>query len=115
MILDLSGRDWTEVPADHLTHPSIDELSLDRNPLTALPGAIRQLPNLRFFSAYHNRREAAPDWLWDLTKLESLNLSVNQIGEISERLCRPSQLHTLDLVHNRIERSPPSPARPPQP
>ena len=57
-------------------------------------------------SAYDNRLQHRPDWLWSLTALQSLNLSVNQLTTLPEAIGSLRNLCTLDVGHNRITQLP---------
>src|SRR5947209_13047029 len=57
-------------------------------------------------SFYNAGLEDVPEWVWDATELRVLNLSVNHLTRVSERLGDLRHLHTLDLGHNWLTELP---------
>jgi Leucine-rich repeat (LRR) protein len=54
----------------------------------------------RVLSLYDGGLAAVPEWVWERTGLESLNLSQNGLTAVSERLGELGRLRMLDLGHN---------------
>ena len=60
----------------------------------------------RVLSLYNGGLAAVPEWVWERTGLESLNLSQNRLTAVSERLGELGRLRMLDLGHNRLRELP---------
>lgn len=64
-------------------------LFLDSQKLAQLPELIA---NPQAIIAYNNRLTTVPEWVWSMTALRRLNLSVNQLTTISEKIGQLEQL-----------------------
>src|SRR4051812_32524799 len=67
------------VPAEALADRDVEDLRLGGNLLTVVPDA-----------------------LWDLPKLQMLDLSENRLTSLSERIGNLKHLRMLDVAHNRL-------------
>ena len=65
---------------------SVQALSLRNCGLAALPEQIGGLDRLRDLRVGKNDLASAPDFLWRLTKLETLDLSENRLSSISSSI-----------------------------
>ncbi|MCA9995228.1 MAG: leucine-rich repeat domain-containing protein [Anaerolineales bacterium] len=90
-----------------------DELDLRGLGLHELPPAERQLTQLRHLKLGHHSRSyyylvtynfltALPDWLGNLTQLQSLDLSYNNLTALPDWLGNLTQLQSLDLSGNNL-------------
>lgn len=109
--LDLSGCALTEVPPEvwELTH--LTELKLghwadynkqNRNRLTYIESGIRQLTQLQNLDLSSNELHTLPDELMQLQELQWLDLSNNQFEQIPHVLSALQTLHLIDLANNRL-------------
>jgi GTPase SAR1 family protein len=76
--------------------------------LTELPERLSQLTQLELLDISHNQLAALPEWLSGLTQLRSLNLSSNRLTALPESLGQLTQLQTLRLSGNQLTELPES-------
>ncbi|MEZ9868854.1 leucine-rich repeat-containing protein kinase family protein [Vibrio sp. 10N.261.51.A4] len=81
---------------------SLEILDLSGNQLSDLPAELSQLTNLRIIFASNNLFTHLPDVLGSLPKLEMVGFKTNQIKTVSEQSL-PTQLRWLILTDNEIE------------
>lgn len=82
--LDLSEKDWEELPADVIEAlpPNLKTLALEKNALSTIPDSFGQdgaLPELTELYLRENRLVSLPAGLKHLAKLESLYLEDNEL------------------------------------
>ena len=76
--------------------------------LSELPESLGQLTQLQSLNLSRNQLTALPDWLGQLKQLQSLNLSGNQLTALPEWLGQLTQLQTLNLYYNQLTMLPES-------
>ncbi|MFA0543661.1 leucine-rich repeat-containing protein kinase family protein [Vibrio sp. 10N.222.52.B7] len=86
---------------------SLEILDLSGNQLSDLPAEFSKLTNLRIIFASNNLFTHLPDVLGSLPKLEMIGFKTNQIKTVSE-VSLPPQLRWLILTDNEIEALPSS-------
>ncbi|MEZ9576920.1 MULTISPECIES: leucine-rich repeat-containing protein kinase family protein [unclassified Vibrio] len=86
---------------------SLEILDLSGNQLSDLPAELSKLTNLRIIFASNNLFTHLPDVLGSLPKLEMIGFKTNQIKTVSE-VSLPPQLRWLILTDNEIEALPSS-------
>jgi tRNA A-37 threonylcarbamoyl transferase component Bud32 len=86
---------------------SLEILDLSGNQLSDLPAELSKLTNLRIIFASNNLFTHLPDVLGSLPKLEMIGFKTNQIKTVSEQSL-PTQLRWLILTDNEIEALPSS-------
>ncbi|MEZ9659587.1 leucine-rich repeat-containing protein kinase family protein [Vibrio sp. 10N.261.51.A3] len=86
---------------------SLEILDLSGNQLSDLPAELSKLTNLRIIFASNNLFTHLPDVLGSLPKLEMVGFKTNQIKTVSEQSL-PTQLRWLILTDNEIEALPSS-------
>ena len=74
----------------------------DEDKLTELPEWLGQLTQLQSLNLSSNRLTALPEWLGQLTQLQTLYLSYNQLTALPEWLGQLTQLQSLDLSDNQL-------------
>jgi len=79
---------------------------LDSQGLVELPASLANDPQIVHLSAYNNALTLLPDWLWSLTNLRTLNVSVNHLTELPEEIRSLHHLRMLDIGHNQIAHLP---------
>jgi internalin A len=77
-------------------------LSLSGRDLTALPEWLGQLTQLQSLDLSNNQLTALPEWLGQLTQLQSLDLWANQLTALPESLGQLTQLQSLSLSVNQL-------------
>ncbi|WP_146448317.1 leucine-rich repeat-containing protein kinase family protein [Vibrio kanaloae] len=96
----------TEFPLEILElADSLEILDLSGNQLSDLPAELSQLTHLRIIFASNNLFTHLPDVLGTLPKLEMVGFKTNQIKTVSEQSL-PTQLRWLILTDNEIEALP---------
>jgi Leucine-rich repeat (LRR) protein len=76
-----------------------------------LVAAVSMLLQLKVLHLQHNCLATLPPAFYKLTKLEELNLSDNQLKELSIDISNFAQLHSLDVVGNNMSALPATAAR----
>jgi Leucine-rich repeat (LRR) protein len=100
---DYSGRGLTSFPKQALSDTSITDLDLSNNALSgALPGEIRNLTNLESLDVSNNNMTGIPAEIGQLRRLKSLNYSNNQITGLPNELGNLTQLEVFDLSGNNV-------------
>jgi|GEM_PF-942985 len=80
-VLDLSGRDITELPVLTAQFPAVTELKMGWMGLTADPSLfLSRFPKVETLSLAGNLLSAVPEQIAALTELRSLNLSSNRLA-----------------------------------
>lgn len=74
----------------------------DAPKLTELPDSLSQLTQLESLDLSNNQLAMLPEWLGQLTQLQSLHLSGNQLTTLPEWLSNLSQLERLELDGNHF-------------
>src|SRR5215831_17699903 len=82
VLLNLSGLNLSQLPAEvgQLTH--LRELFLRSNQLSQVPAELRQLTNLQVLILSDNQLSQVPIELVQLTNLEELRLDDNQLSQL---------------------------------
>lgn len=80
----------------------LDLRGSDDTGLTELPESLGQLTQLESLDLSGNQLTALPEWLSQLTWLRSLGLSGNQLTTLPESLGQLTQLEYLELSGNRL-------------
>lgn len=75
-------------------------------PLTELPESLGQLTQLQSLSLSENQLALLPEWLGQLTQLQTLNLGSNQLTTLPEWLKQLMQLQWLNLSGNQLTELP---------
>ncbi|HSX11842.1 MAG TPA: leucine-rich repeat domain-containing protein, partial [Chlamydiales bacterium] len=106
--LSLQNNMLTALPECMGTFP-IERINLNQNQFQTVPPAIGKMPELKHLHFAANRSpylgEASP--IWKARHLESLDLSNNGMeGILCRKIHRLTQLQTLDLSQNRLDRLP---------
>jgi Leucine-rich repeat (LRR) protein len=123
--LSLRGKGLPFIPKEICRLTSLTWLSVENNALYFLPQTIRLLKSLRGLYAANNKLESIPSLeklkrLSDLSlqrnkltslpslpkRIEELDLSDNQLPEISPAVLSAKRLKNLDLANNRIREIP---------
>jgi internalin A len=101
-ILDLSGNQITEIPAEiaRLTH--LNSLNISHNRITEIPVEIGELINLTDLNLRVNQITNIPTQIENLSRLNYLDLSHNKITEFPTPIIRLVGLRNLDLSDNAI-------------
>lgn len=102
--IDLDGNAISRLPASVATLPQLHTLLLYNNDLTGLPGEFG--PALRHLSVGRNHLTALPGALWRTTTLHSLNVAENNLAELPDTIRALSQLRMLDLSNNQLRHVP---------
>ena len=76
--------------------------------LIELPESLFQLTQLQTLDLSENQLTELPESLFQLTQLQTLDLSENQLTELPESLGQLTQLQTLDLSENQLTELPES-------
>ncbi|NEO88189.1 MAG: hypothetical protein F6J87_28620 [Spirulina sp. SIO3F2] len=87
---------------------SCDWVAEDSERLTELPESLGQLTQLQTLDLSGNQLEELPESLGQLTQFQTLNLSHNQLTMLPESLSQLTQLQTLNLLGNQLEELPES-------
>lgn len=101
VILDLSSRGLTTLPAEIGEYTRVRQLILDDNNLTgSLPAEIRKLTELEILSARNNQLTGIPAEIGQLHNLTLIDFSGNDINTYPNELTQLQQTLTLDLRGN---------------
>jgi internalin A len=84
------------------------EYAADSPKLTELPESLGQLTQLQSLNLSRNNLTVLPDWLGQLTQLQSLRLLGNRLTTLPESLGQLTQLRSLDLDNNQLTALPES-------
>jgi hypothetical protein len=76
--------------------------------LDELPKLLLQLSQLQSLKLSQNQLNVLPEWLGQLTQLQSLNVSDNQLKALPESLGQLTQLQSLDVSDNQLKALPES-------
>lgn len=99
--LDYSGKGLTKFPKEILSRTDVTSLNLSNNGLTgALPAEIRQMSSLEVLDVSNNQMTGIPAEIGQLRHLRILNYANNQITGLPLELGNLTQLQTLDLSGN---------------
>ncbi|XP_072044102.1 uncharacterized protein [Amphiura filiformis] len=102
-ILDLSSCHLTVLALPQKDYSSTTVLNLDYNDITELPNdVITSLPQLRQLSLIGNDLKEFPSVLGQLSKLQVLAASENEISHLPDSFKCLKELETLDLVGNKL-------------
>ncbi|MGC1374599.1 MAG: COR domain-containing protein [Anaerolineales bacterium] len=82
--------------------------AFDNRPLTELPESLGQLTQLQSLNLSDNELKALPEWLGQLTQLQSLDLSNNRLTTLPESIGQLKQLQSLNLSHSQLTALPES-------
>jgi hypothetical protein len=127
-ILDLSGNQLSQLPADLPRFKKLRILFASNNPFTELPAVLGQMPELemvgfkacqiahvpgqslpprlRWLILTDNRLKALPESIGQCARLQKLMLSCNQLQQLPESLVQCQRLELLRIASNRFEQLP---------
>ena len=92
--------------AEHLIQSALkknaDTLVLGSSRLEILPDSIAQLTRLNHLDASWNDLRSLPDWLGQLHEIQRLDLSANQLSSLPESLGQLTNLRELNLSGNNL-------------
>lgn len=74
----------------------------DSKKLTELPESLGELTQLQSLNLSRNQLAGLPEWLGRLTQLQTLDVRDNELSKLPEWLGRLTQLQTLDLSGNQL-------------
>jgi internalin A len=97
-----------EAEIQHVLAARSEGLILGGEGLSAVPGSIGKLAQLKFLDLSDNKLTAIPDSIGQLTELEILDLSGNQLTAIPDSIGQLKHLMTLVLSGNRLSTLPDS-------
>lgn len=100
---DLSGKEMTDFSDSAFLDRKLEELWIDDNQITEIPGRIRELTALKRLSIVKNNLEDLPEELFSLANLEKLNLHANQLLFIPQNIAKLKKLQEFDISHNGLE------------
>jgi Leucine-rich repeat (LRR) protein len=100
--VDLSGKQLTSFPEEVLLQDNVTELNLSNNQLTGLPSNISELTNLQILNVENNRLEAFPDEIAGLKNLRQILANNNRMQTVSPGLTEMTWLEVLDISGNNI-------------
>ncbi len=103
-IIDLSYRNFTEVPARAVNN-EMEVLILDNNNITVLPDWLANLPKLRSLSVRNNNLKDVSILMY-CTNLEELYLSGNKNLADLPSFTRNTKLRVVDVVDTKINNLP---------
>lgn len=83
-------------------------IDLEFNNLSALPGSIGKLQNLKIFYLSENQLAVLPDSIGQLKNLKKLCLSGNQLTALPESIGQLQKLERLHLSYNKLTALPDS-------
>ena len=86
-VLDLSGRDLTQVPVLIKEFRGLKRLDLSKNKLSSLPEWLCELRSLVVLRLEHNSLCEIPPTLGRLSNLEELSLSENHYQQYYQPVC----------------------------
>lgn len=93
--------------AEALAHPDeVERLSLQGQPMGALPGEIARLRALRFLDVSHCKLTALPEALAGCAALERIEANFNQLASLPAGLFRLPKLRWLALSYNHLTELP---------
>jgi hypothetical protein len=127
-VLDLSGNQLTELPADMHRLKHLKVLFCSNNPFTRLPECLGQCeelffvgfkacrivevsasalpPNVRSLVLTDNRIETLPDAIGECAQLQKLMLAGNRLRHLPESLARCQRLELLRIAVNQLHELP---------
>lgn len=104
--LNLTNNQLTTLPAALTSLIQLKQLGLGYvvggNPFSKLPVCIRYLKQLERLWAYQCELEFLPDWIGELTKLQKLELKVNNLTDLPASLAQCLHLERLELDDNPL-------------
>lgn len=74
----------------------------DSDQLTELPASLWELTQLQSLDLSYNQLTVLPEAIGQLTQLQSLDLSYNQLTALPEAIGQLTQLQSLHLSHNQL-------------
>jgi Leucine-rich repeat (LRR) protein len=86
------------------THPYLQQLGLQNNPIEAVPAGIAKFPNLRKLNFNSSKISKVDASIQKLQKLEFISFYKNNLTEIPLGVYKLSSLREIDLFHNQIEK-----------
>lgn len=99
--VDLSNTKLTSIPADVFTKVDTQQLNLSHNMIEgALPSAIADLTQLQILDLSNNDITDLPPQIGALSALEVLNLSNNKLTNLPSEIGNLKHLRLLDLSGN---------------
>lgn len=99
--LDYSNRGLTQFPKEILSKTNTTELNLSHNQLSgALPAEIKNLTRLQTLNVSYNNMTGIPAEIGQMKSLKVIDYSYNNITGLPNELGNLTQLQTLDLRGN---------------
>lgn len=106
--VNISSNRLTKLPVEMQMMVNVTRLDLGSNALSDLPSEFEMMTEMRELVISYNRFVKMPDVVYTLTRLEIILANDNQIGSIDVTgLKRLSRISTLDLQNNDIGEVPP--------
>ncbi len=102
-ILDLSGKELTNLLAEIAMLKKLQILILNDNNLTKLPQEIGVIKNLQILKAKNNKIKFLPKELLYLKNLEELCIQNNELIEIPSEICNLQFLRKINFENNNIK------------
>ena len=100
-VLDLSNKNFIQIPSYVFDQTDLEELNVSHNNLTgAIQSQIGQLKNLKILNASNNQMTGVPAEIGRLQNLQVLDLSNNQLTGLPNELGNLKNLKTLNLSGN---------------
>jgi hypothetical protein len=106
VLLDLSGDQLTELPAEVAQLRNLEKLYLTDNQLTELPAEVVQLQNLTTLDLGGNQLTELSAEIAQLQNLTELDLTDNQLTELSAEVVQLQNLTALFLSGNQLTKLP---------
>jgi len=101
-----TGRQMRFIPKQVFELRQLKSLSIYNNQISEIPAAIQNLTDLEFLDLSSNQILSLPDELFKLKQLKYLDFTSNQIYEIPAAIQNLSDLEFLDLSINSVDRLP---------
>lgn len=103
--LDLSGQQLTSLPESVLSRADVTVLNLSNNQLTTLPAGINRLTNLEVLNVENNRLQSFPPEISQLKHLREILANNNRMTSLQSELGNMTWLQLLDISGNDIPTS----------
>lgn len=103
--LDLSGQQLTSLPESVLNRTDVTVLNLSNNQLTTLPAGINRLTNLEVLNVENNRLQSFPPEISQLKHLREILANNNRMTSLQPELGNMTWLQLLDISGNDIPTS----------
>jgi hypothetical protein len=104
--LDLEHFKVSSIGAEMISLAFLEQLHLENNMLTLLPGTISRLTCLKELILSHNKLNELPNELFTMKSMTSLILDDNRIARISPRIGQMDNLEVLNVENNPVNTLP---------